>query len=66
MCKREVQNLMPGDMMRGEKGGEFSDPRRCVGVEVVQRTRLRDERWRPERWETAEIESDVKSRAASL
>jgi len=66
MCKREVQNLMPGDMMRGEKGGEFSYPRRCVGVEVVQRTRLRDERWRPERWETAEIESDVKSRAASL
>ena len=57
---------MPGDMMRGEKGGEFSYPRRCVGVEVVQRTRLRDERWRPERWETAEIESDVKSRAASL
>ena len=66
MCKREVQNLMPGEMMRGEKGGEFSYPRRCVGVEVVQRTRLRDERWRPERWETAEIESDVKSRAASL
>ena len=39
---------MPGEMMRGEKGGEFSYPRRCVGVRVVQMVRFRDERGRPE------------------
>ena len=39
---------MLGEMMRGEKGGEFSNPRRCVGVVVVQRARLRDEIGRPE------------------
>ena len=39
---------MPGEMMRGEKGGEFSYPRRCVGVGVVQRSRVRDERGRQE------------------
>ena len=66
MYEGEVQKIMPGKMMRGEKGGGFSYPRRCVGVGVVQRTRLRDERGRQEWWETAEIESDVESRAASL
>ena len=56
---------MPGEMMRGEKGGEFSNPRRCVGVGVVQRARFRDERGRPEWWETVEIESDLERKAAS-
>ena len=35
---------MPGEMMSGEKGGEFSYPHGCVGAEVVQRARVRDER----------------------
>ena len=63
MCEGEGQNIMPGEMMRREKGGEFSYPRRCVGVGVVQRARVRDERGRPERWETAEIESDLERKA---
>ena len=63
MCEGEGQNIMPGEMMRREKGGEFSYPRRCVGVGVEQRARVRDERGRPEWWETAEIESDLESRA---
>ena len=66
MCEGEVQNLMPGEMMRGEKEVEFSYPRRCVGVGVVQRVRFRDERGRPEWWETAEIESDLERKAARL
>ena len=61
-----MQKIMPGEMMRGEKGGGVSYPRRCGGVGVVQRTRWREERRRPEWWETVEIKSDVKSRAASL
>ena len=56
---------MPGEMMRGEKGGEFSNPRRCVGVGVVQRARFRDERGRQEWWETVEIESDLERKAAN-
>jgi len=66
MCEGEVQNLMPGEMMRGEKGEEFSYPRRCVGVVVVQRARYRDERGRQEWWETVEIESDLERKAARL
>ena len=64
ICEGEVKNLMPGEMMRGEKGGEFSYPHGCVGAGMVQRARVCGERGRPEWWETAEIESDLERKTA--